>query len=168
MHKFLLLYVWFVRILLFGFPDIPFIMRFRGCLYGFGMKSCGIDFQVSHDAIIKGIENIEIGSNVFIGNHTIIMGSGNIYIGDAVLFGPHVVIVSGNHSMEESSFRYGSSDKGEIIINNGSWIGANCTIIKGAVLPCLSVLGGNSFLSSVQISEKSLYGGVPAKLIKKL
>ena len=55
-HKFLLLYSWFVRTIMYFLPDIPFIMRFRGFLYGVGMKKCGKDFQVTHNAIIKELE----------------------------------------------------------------------------------------------------------------
>ena len=66
-RKFLLIYCWFVRILLYFLPDIPIVMRFRGWLYGLGMKKCGCDFQVTHDAYIKDLQGISVGSHCFVG-----------------------------------------------------------------------------------------------------
>ena len=48
-HRLLLLYSWLVKTVLFFFPDVPLIMRFRGFLYGLGMPSCGSNFQVAHN-----------------------------------------------------------------------------------------------------------------------
>lgn len=164
-HKFLLIYTWFVRIFLFFLPDIPFIMRFRGFLYGLGMKKCGKNFQVTHDANIKGLQNIIIGSNCFIGNNTKIFGSGEIIIEDEVLIAPNYVIISSNHTLENGSFRYGKRDRGQIIINAGSWIASNCTIQKGSILPKGSVLAANSFLNKKYYIPYSIYAGNPAKRI---
>ena len=165
-HKFLLLYSWFVRTILYFLPDIPFIMRFRGWLYGLGMIRCGKDFQVTHNAIIKDIQNISVGSNIFIGNNTVIMGSGICIIEDQVQFAPNCVVISGNHSSVNGSYRYGKGDLGKIEINFGSWIAANCTIAKGSRLPENSVLAANSLLNKEFDIKNSLYGGVPAKFIK--
>lgn len=168
MHKFLLVYSWLIRALLYFFPDIPCVMRFRGWLYGLGMKKCGKDFQVTHDAVIKDLQNIKIGDNVFVGNHSIIMGSGMCIICNEVQIAPHCVIISGNHTSQNGSFRYGKGDVGEIYIGFGSWIAANSTIAKGARLPNNSVLAANSFLNKSFMTPDSIYGGVPAKFIKSL
>ena len=167
-HKFLLVYSWFIRTILYFFPDIPLIMRFRGWLYGLGMKKCGKDFQVTHDAIIKDLQHLIIGDNIFIGNHSIIMGSGMCTISNQVQVAPHCVIISGNHTSSCGSYRYGEGVVGEIFIGFGSWIAANSTIAKGAKLPDNSVLAANSFLNKSFEISNSVYGGVPAKFIKTL
>lgn len=167
-HKFLLIYSWAVRTLLFFWPDIPLIMRFRGWFYGLGMSKCGKDFQVTHDAVIKDLSGISVGSHVFVGNGTVIMGSGMIEIGDEVQFAPHCIIISGNHTMKDGSFRYGEGDRGHIYIGRGAWVAGNSTIQRGSKLPAGSVLSANSFLNKVYEEPLSLYGGVPAKFIKRL
>ena len=167
-HKFLLIYAWWVRTLLFFLPDIPLCMSVRGWLYGLGMEKCGKDFQVTHDAIIKDLWGISIGNNVFVGNGTIIMGSGTIAIGNEVMFGPHCIVISGNHTLLNDSFRYGKSDYGHIRIGDGSWVAGNCTIQRGASLPAKSVLSANSFLNKSFTEEMSIFGGVPAKYIKQI
>ena len=165
-HKFLLLYSWLIRTFFFFWPDIPVFMRLRGFFYGFGMKQCGKDFQVTHDAIIKDLQGISVGKNCFVGNQTVIMGSGKIMIGDEVQFAPHVIVISGNHTSENGSYRYGTGDIGEIVIGHGAWVAGNSTIQKGAVLPADSVLSANSFLNKAFSVEHAVYGGVPAKLLK--
>jgi len=165
-HKVLLIYSWFIRTLFYFFPDIPIFMKIRGFFYGLGMIKCGKNFQVTHDSIIKGLEKIKVGNNVFVGNHSIIFGSGITTIGDEVMLGPHVVLVSGNHTFKGQSYRWGKADVGQIIIEKGCWIGANCTIVSGSRLPKYSILGANSFICDFFDFEKSLYAGSPARLIK--
>lgn len=165
-HKLLLIYSWLVRTMMFFFPDVPFFMRIRGWFYGLGMAKCGKDLQVTHDAIVKGLQRIYVGNNCFFGNHTVIMGSGKIIIEDQVMLAPHVILISGNHTSENGSYRYGKSDAGEIFIGRGSWIAGNSTIQKDSVLPANSVLSANSFLNKCFNLENSIYGGVPAKFIK--
>lgn len=167
-HKLLLIYSWFIRSIFYFFPDIPLCMRIRGFFYGLGLTKCGKDFQVTNDAILKGLENISIGQHVFIGNHTIFFGSGETIVGDNVMFGPHVVVVSGNHKFESDSYKRGKGSVGIIRIEEGSWVGANCTIIAGAFLPKYSILGANSFLSRSYSEQRCIYAGNPAKLIKKI
>lgn len=166
--KFLLLYSWFVRTALFFLPDMAITMKFRGFLYGLGMKKCGKNFQVTADAWLKDLGNLEFGDNCFIGNSTIIMGSGTILVEDDVLIGPQSIIISGNHSFENGSFRNGKNDTGDVIIKNGSWIAAHCTVTKGAILPEGSVLAANSVLNKAFEQPESVYAGVPAHFIKSV
>lgn len=165
-RKYLLIYCWFVRILLYFLPDIPIIMRFRGWLYGFGMKKCGRDFQVTHDAYIKDLQGISVGNHCFVGNTVVIMGSGETIIEDEVMIAPHAIIISGNHTSVNGSYRYGKADAGEIFIGKGSWVAGNATLSKGARLPEDSVLSANSFLNKSFDTPHAIYAGAPAKFIK--
>lgn len=145
-------------------------MRVRGYLYGLGMKSCGKDFQVAHNTILNSLELFSIGDHVFVANSCIFIGNGEITIGDEVLFGPNVVISSGNHVFDSKSFRFAQSSKAKVQIGKYSWVGANSTIVAGAILPDSSILAANSALINlkVELTPKALYGGVPAKFIKYL
>lgn len=167
-HKLLLLYTWFIRTIFFFIPDMPFTMCIRGFFYGLGMKRCGKNFQVTNDVWLKGLESITIGDNVFIGNSTIFLSSGDIVVGNNVLIGPHCILVSGNHIFKNGSYNNSDSCVGSIEVQDNSWIGGNCTLTPGAKLSARSVLGANSFLNRDTIEEQSLFGGVPAKFIKKM
>ena len=165
-NKFLLLYSWFIRTVLFFLPDVPFVMRFRGFLYGLGMKKCGRDFQVTHDAIIKNLQGISVGNNCFVGNGTVMMGGGTIEIEDQVMLAPQVIVISGNHTSDNGSYRYGLGSCGTIRIEYGAWVAGNSVIQKDSVLPRNSILAANSVLNKDFHLANSIYGGCPAKFIK--
>lgn len=170
-HKLCLLYSWLVRTFFFFWPDIPFIMRFRGWLYGLVMKKCGSDFQVSHSVIINGLEGLSVGNHVFINNNCLLLSSYGLYIGDGVIIGPSCVFSSNNHLCKDQSFRYGGREVAAIYIGAGSWIAANCTILSGAYIPVFSLIAAGSVYSIKKKSELDsgyVYGGVPAKIIKKI
>jgi len=46
------------------------------------------------------------------------------------------------------------------------WIGANCTITKGVNIKQGTIIAANAVVTK-NTEEYSIYGGVPAKLIKK-
>lgn len=170
-HKLLLLYSWFVRVLLFFAPDIPFIMRFRGFLYGLGMKRCGKDFQVSHDVIFNGLEGISVGNNVFINNYNIILGTYGVTIENEVIVGPSCVFSANNHLPKGRSFRYGGRDKRSIYIGEGSWIAANCAVVAGSYIPPFALLSAGCVYTASKEKEMPsgyIYVGSPAKPLKEI
>ena len=169
-HKFLLLYSWFIRISLFFLPDIPFIMRFRGFLYGIFMKKKYSNFQVAHNVIINSLEKITIEENVYIAPNCFLIGGDNIEILSNVQIGPGCVLSSTNHKFdhEKKAFSKKRQGKGSIVIDRGVWIGANCTITAGTYISKSSVVGANSMVNKKLDKEQSIYGGVPAKFIKRI
>lgn len=168
-HKLKLLYSWFVYSIMFIMPDIPIIMRCRGFFYGLGMIKCGKNFQVTHSVILNTLEKISIGDNVYIANYSQLLANGKIEIKDNVLIGPNVIISSGNHKYEKGKISKTSYQQ-NVIINENSWISANCTIVGGGSLPIGSILAANSVCNEKlkNLPPNSLYGGVPAKYIKHL
>jgi acetyltransferase-like isoleucine patch superfamily enzyme len=164
-HKFCLLYSWFVRTILIVAPDVPIIMRFRGWLYSIVMKECGRDFQVSSTTIIKNLENFSCGKNVYLAPFVVVNAVGLISLKNEVMIGFGSALISGNHTMINGSFRYGASSIKSIEIGTGAWIGANCTLVAGAVLPDSSLLAANSVYSKTDQDAFSIFGGVPANRI---
>lgn len=168
-HKLLLIYSWLVRTLLFFLPDIPFIMRFRGWLYGLGMAKCGKDFQVTHSVILNSLECINIGNHVYLANFCNLIGNGKITIGDEVLLGPGVIVAAGNHQFSGNSYRFANSKPLNVTIGKGSWISANCTIVGESFFPPQSILAANSvYLKCSENNTPALYAGNPAIQIKLL
>lgn len=165
-HKIILLYTWLVRSIFFFFPDQPLILRFRGFLYSFAMKECGRNFQVSSDVVLRTLENINCGDDVYLAPGVVINATGKIYIHDQVMVGFNSVLVSGNHSKANGSYRFSSSIPNSIVLRKGSWVGANATVLSGGELPEGCVLGANSVLTKRFVSEDIL-AGVPAKPIIK-
>src|SRR5690606_27480042 len=162
-----IIYSWFVRIITIFLPNIPVFRRFRGFLYSFFMESYGGNFEVSSSVIITNLVGLKVGKNIRISHNVVIIGT-DITIGDNVIIGPNCVITSGNHVFDGISYRDGKPDRKKTIINEGSWIGGNCTVLAGSVLPSTSILGAGSVLTKAFSEPRSLYAGVPATFIKKL
>jgi acetyltransferase-like isoleucine patch superfamily enzyme len=162
-----IIYSWFVRVITTWLPDIPIVMRFRGSLYALMMKKCGKNLQVTSTVIFNSLSGLSIGNNVFIGHRTVIIAL-DLEIGNEVLIGPNNLISGGNHTFKNGSYRFGQHKARRVLIGAGAWIGGNCSITAGSVLPPRSVLAAGSALTKAFEQPDSLYGGVPARFIKPL
>ncbi|WP_158960373.1 acyltransferase [Myroides fluvii] len=165
MHKVSIIYSWFVRSVLFFFPNIPVIMRFRGFLYSLMMKECGRNFQVAADVYFSTLTGIRIGDNVYIAPRNTIIAL-NLEIQNDVIIGPNCVISGGNHQYDGHSFRFAKSKIDSVVIEQGAWVSGNCTIVAGSILPKGSILAGGAVLTKKFDVPNSIYAGVPAKFIK--
>ena len=164
-HKISILYSWFVRSLTYFLPNIPVFMRFRGFLYALMMKKCGKNFQVTSSTIINSLAGFEVGDNVYIGPNTVIIAI-DIKIENEVLIGPNCVISGGNHTFLGKSFRFGKSERGTVLISEGSWIAGNCTITSNSILPPRSILAAGAVLTKKFTESDSIFAGTPACFIK--
>lgn len=161
------MYSWIVSLLLSWMPDSPITMRFRGFLYSLAINKCGKNFQVANGVILRGLGKLRIGNNVYIGPRSIVLCHSWIDIQDEVLIGPNCIIVSGNHTNFQRSFRFNKTNSAPISIGKGSWVSGNCTITAGTTIKNNVLIAANSCVSKDTV-DSALYGGVPAKFIKKL
>ncbi len=69
------------------------------------------------------------------------------------------------HSIDINNNR---QDAKIVVIGDYCFVGTNCVILPGAVLPDFSVLGASSMLNKEYAEKWMLYGGNPAKPIKNL
>ncbi|MNC13209.1 Maltose O-acetyltransferase [compost metagenome] len=163
--KLSLLYVWFVRTLLILFPDIPILMRIRGSLYSLVMNECGHNFQVSATTLLRSINKLSVGNNVYLAPFVVLNAIDDIILEDEVMVGFHSVITSGNHIISQGSYRFSPSIGKPIVIKHGCWIAAHCTVLPGTYLPQGAILAANSCLTK-KYDDGVLFGGVPAVRIK--
>jgi acetyltransferase-like isoleucine patch superfamily enzyme len=164
-HKIALLWSWFVRTVTFFLPDTPLSMRFRGCLYGMATKRCGKDFQVGSGAKLIGLENLSVGNHVYLAPNSVILSSFEVIIEDEVMVSYNTVVVDSNHTILDGSYRFGYGRRASVRIGNGSWVGANCTIVAGVIIGEGVLIAANSAVIN-GIPSGVIAGGVPAKLIK--
>lgn len=165
MKKLLLLYSWLVFLFTSFLPDVHFIMRFRGFLLSKGMKSCGRNFQVSRSCVIRVLENLSVGDDVYLAPGVVIFCHTNVTIGSEVLIGPNTIVTAGNHSSDGASYRFGPSICIPVYIGNGSWIAGNCSITAGSNIGEHVLVAANSVVVG-SLNPHSIYGGVPVKLKK--
>ena len=115
---------------------------------------------------LKG--KIIIGNNSSIGAYNYLDGSGELYIGNNVRLGAHVCIYSANHKFEDINrpiCEQGLSFK-KVIIEDDVWIGAHATILSGVSIGTGVVIAAGAVVNR-DVPSFSIFGGVPAKLIKK-
>ena len=165
MHKLSIFYSWFVRTITYFLPNLPIFMRFRGFLYSLMMKVCKSNFQVHSSVYINSLCGLIVMENVYVGPNTVIIAI-DLEICRNVLIGPNCLFSGGNHQFDGNSFRnLPSKSSGPIIIDEGSWIGGNCTILTGSKMPKFSILAAGAVLNKVFSDEYSVYGGIPARKI---
>ena len=114
-------------------------------------------------------EGLTIGDNVGIAQNCFIQVRAHVRIGNDVIFGPNVSIFSENHLYENTNIpirKQGVSRKG-VVIEDGVWIGTRAVILDGVTIGKNSVIAAGSVVNK-SVPPYTVYGGVPAKLIKNL
>ena len=165
-HNFLLIYSYLIRILFSFLPDVPKIMAIRGYFYAIGMKHCGSDFQVSSTAVLRGLENITCGSNVYLAPNSYIIARVGVEIEDEVLLAMNVVVTDGNHGYKDGSYRYAIAAAKPVYIKRGSWIAANSVVTAGSKINKGTLVGPCSVVRG-ELDADSIYLTSPISLLKK-
>lgn len=110
--------------------------------------------SVWFSTVVRGdIEKIRIGNRVNIQDGAVIHVSptyGNVAIGDDVTIGHNATI-------------HGAKIADNVLIGMGATLLDNCHVGKGSI-----VAAGALVLKNTDIGEYEVWGGVPAKLIKKI
>lgn len=140
-----------------------------------GMKYCGqgVFFRpMSSD--IKGLENLSVGDGTLIPKgSTFYCTRAELKIGKNVIFGPKPTIITGDHRIDivgkhiidvTDEEKLPNQDA-PVIIEDGCWLGANITILKGVTLGRGSVVAAGAVVTK-SFPPYSIVGGVPAILIK--
>ncbi len=88
---------------------------------------------------------LRIGGHAFFNTGCCVTCMGDIRIGDHCKFGNNLVIVDHDHDYRN---RNGEYTIGEVVIGDRVWVGANCTILKGAHIGDDCVIAAGSIVRS--------------------
>jgi maltose O-acetyltransferase len=130
--------------------DIAVNFRFNGAnilFHGNGKIKCGDGSYIGNLSTIQAFDNclVEIGKNCSIS---------------------HNVRIYSQTRIPDQDFSISSEIKtGNVIINDYAWIGANVFINPGVTIGENAIIGANSVVTK-NVPAYSIYGGVPAKLIR--
>jgi acetyltransferase-like isoleucine patch superfamily enzyme len=119
---------------------------------------------------VGGAGDIVIGEHCYINPHCTLYSGNGIRMGNYVLIAAGTVIMPTNHAFERRDIEIRKQgfmpSRGGVSIEDDVWIGANCTILDGTYIERGAVLAAGS-VAKGRIEAYSIWGGVPAKLIKK-
>jgi acetyltransferase-like isoleucine patch superfamily enzyme len=110
-------------------------------------------------------KNLKIGKNVFFNAGVKIQDQGSVTIEDGALIGHNVVMATLDHSFDPK--QRGNLVPAPIHIGKNVWIGASATICKGVTIGDGAIIAAGAVVTQ-NVPENTVYGGVPAKFIKKI
>lgn len=112
---------------------------------------------------------VKFGDNISIGNRFSLLSAAPIEIGDNCLIAGDVLITSENHGMDiEASDSYALQplECSPVRIGKGCWLGEKSMIMPGVTLGDRCIVAAGAVVTK-SFPDKSLVGGVPAKLLKR-
>lgn len=132
--------------------------------------------KVGDNVVIKNIiidnpkrnfENLKIGSNVYIGKNVFFDLPDEIILEDDVVIAANVQFFTHGDVGNRLLSKYIKRQQGKIIVGKGSWIGAGSIILYGSIIEPLCIIAAGSVVKG-HLESGWIYGGVPAKKIKKI
>lgn len=162
----------FIRIFLWDlssrYSQIIFV-GFRYILLKTFVTSCGENIRIGKNVSLINIKGLTLGSNISIHDNCYLDAAGGIIIKDNVSIAHNTSIISSNHSWEDESkpIKYNPLIPAQIIINEDVWIGCGVRVLAGVNIASRSIIAAGAVVNT-NVLSKSIYGGVPAKIIKKI
>lgn len=138
------------------------------CFYRLS-KRCGNNVAIFPHVTLKHIGNISIGDNVSIHTMCYLDASGDIEIGNNVSIAHSSSIISFDHTYNDKSLpiKYNPVTKSKITICDDVWIGCGSRILKGITINSRCIIAAGAVVNNDTL-RNTIYGGVPARLIKKI
>ncbi len=112
-------------------------------------------------------------SKIVIGAHSQIMNGCELFstesitIGNNVLIGACVKIMDSNFHDLNPLLRMNPGESSPVLIHNNCWLGIDSLLLKGSEVGENTVIAAKTIVRS-KLESNALYGGNPARLIKKI
>jgi len=125
--------------------------------------------KVGKGVVIKPSVNIKypwrlkIGDHVWIGENAWIDNLADVEIGDNCCISQGAMLLCGNHNYKKPTF---DLIVGRIILEEGTWIGANSIVTPGIVCKSHSILAVGS-VAAKDLQNYTIYQGNPAVEVRK-
>lgn len=117
-----------------------------------------------------GRSRVLIGEQCFVGDDAAFYAHGTslITIGSNCDIAPGVLFHNGTHEPGDATRRAGKGTTKEIVVGDGCWIGARCTILAGARIGHGTIVAAGATVIAGTYEDNVLLGGVPARVVRRL
>ena len=112
-------------------------------------------------------KNIHVGDNFLTNYNVTILDIMEFRAGNDVMIGPNTLITTVNHPLNPAGRRKHLGIGKPVKIGNDVWIGGNVTILPGVTIGNNVVIAAGAVVTK-DVPDNSLFGGIPAKLIKNI
>lgn len=103
----------------------------------------------SNTYVISAGGDIKIGKYCFFNRNCNLVSRKSVTIGDNVSFGPNVAVFDHDHRFDEEKVYNTEYKTGDIVIENGCWIGAGVIILRNTHIGRGSVIGAGTVVKGV-------------------
>ncbi len=160
---------YFNRVLMNSIASNSPFLSFRMFLYKLAGIKIGKDVRINSKCFFS-TSKITIGDESFINRfcqvHDGLMG-GTLFLGKNCFVSFNVVFCLISHEIGTSNQRAGKRVSGDIYVEDGTWIGANSTIMPNVNIGKGCIIAAGSLVNK-DCKDNCMYAGVPAKLIREL
>lgn len=128
--------------------------------------------QINGIPQIYDAKNLAIGKDVSINDGVVLQSYGGISIGNNVTISRNVTILT--IGLDTADYIHNSMKKHrdhimkKVIIQDGTWLCANVTVLPGVKIASCCIVAAGAVVTHDLNEENCIYGGVPAKLIKRM
>lgn len=132
-------------------------------------NSVGQNVFLSKNIVLKNLKYLKVGSNLSIHDFCYIDAAGGIEIGDNVSIAHNCSLVSFEHTWAdlETPIKYNPTKLNSIKIGNDVWLGCGVRVLAGTVIEDRVIVAAGAVVKGT-LESGYLYGGIPAKKLKKL
>jgi putative colanic acid biosynthesis acetyltransferase WcaF len=119
--------------------------RLRCALLRWFGADVGHGVLIRHRVRIQWPWKLSIGNNSWVGTDAELYNIDNIIIGSDVCISQHVYVCTGSHDRRSPTFEF---DNGPIVLEDGVWLCARSTVLRGVTIGANSVVGATSIVTS--------------------
>jgi putative colanic acid biosynthesis acetyltransferase WcaF len=105
----------------------------------------GTGVLIRHQVNVQWPWKLSIGNDSWVATGADLYNIEDIVIGSDVCISQYVYLCTGSHDRRSPTFEY---DNGPIVIENGVWLCARSTVLRGVTVGANSVVGATSLVSA--------------------
>lgn len=133
------------------------------------MNHVGKNVHICKNYKITSLNNMSLGSHIWIGENFYARAEGSININDGCILSRNVEIWTSNHNYDSDDLTMIPYDRRMVLkpvtIKENVWIGTNVIILPGVTIEEGAVIGAGAVVSK-DVPAFAVVGGNPAKVLK--